>query len=586
MIQRLFRRMLATQIVSAMTVTLCMLIDSIMIGRFLGTDAMAAYGYTAPVLLAFAAPGAMIAAGVQVVCGRTMGSGDREGTDACFTVSVRLTLGLAVMGLALVLCFAGPLCTLLGAGRPGPDNPVFSLTKQYLTGFIIGVPAFLMAQIMVPYMQMAGDRRRLVAAVLLMTVSDVIFDLLNVLVFHGGTFGMGLASSLSYYAALLVGGGYFLRKDCLFHLQPWAPRPDMLHAILSDGVPTVVNQLSLVLLAFLLNRILRSTGGHVAVAAYSVVSTVSNLCYAFSSGIGSVALMLAAIFYTDEDRSALLVLVKTVFYHAVVLLAGVTLVTLLAAKPLVGLFLAEDPGAMALAARGLRLFSLCLIPCALNTGLKYYYQGTGRVRLMELLSFLQNFLLPAPAALILGHFYGTTGVWLAFVCGECAAFLLICLRVRQRRSLHSLRPMDFALLSPDFGAAPGECFACTIMDTQDAVRASKDAADFCSAHGKGERMSFLVGLCIEELACNIVRYGFGAERGRHSVDLRLVFKDGEGLIRIRDNCAHFDPLHYLELHDSDDRTAHMGIRLVMASVKEASYLNSLGLNNLTLRLQD
>ena len=312
--------MLAAQIVSAMTVTLCMLIDSIMIGRFLGVDAMAAYGYTAPVLLAFAAPGAMIAAGVQVVCGRTMGSGDRKGTDACFTVSVRLTLGLAVFGLALVLCFAGPLCTLLGAGRPGPGNPVFALTKQYLTGFIIGVPAFLTAQIMVPYLQMAGDRKRLVAAVVLMTVSDVIFDLLNVFVFHGGTFGMGLASSLSYYAALLVGSGYFLKKDCLFHLQPWGLRLDMLRAVLTDGVPTVVNQLSLVLLVFLLNRVLRTTGGNMAVAAYSVVSTVSNLCYAFSSGIGSVALMLAAIFYADEDRSALLVLVKTIFYYAVIVL--------------------------------------------------------------------------------------------------------------------------------------------------------------------------------------------------------------------------------------------------------------------------
>ena len=56
MIRRLFRQMMVTQIVSSMTVTLCMLIDSIMIGRFLGVDAMAAYGFSQPVLLAFAAP--------------------------------------------------------------------------------------------------------------------------------------------------------------------------------------------------------------------------------------------------------------------------------------------------------------------------------------------------------------------------------------------------------------------------------------------------------------------------------------------------------------------------------------------------
>ena len=42
MIKKLFREMLITQIVSTMTVTLCMLIDSIMIGRFLGVDSMSA----------------------------------------------------------------------------------------------------------------------------------------------------------------------------------------------------------------------------------------------------------------------------------------------------------------------------------------------------------------------------------------------------------------------------------------------------------------------------------------------------------------------------------------------------------------
>ena len=96
-------------------------------------------------------------------------------------------------------------------------------------------------------------------------------------------------------------------------------------------------------------------------------------------------------------------------------------------------------------------------------------------------------------------------------------------------------------------------------------------------------MSFLVGLCIEEICCNIVSYGF-QDRKKHSVDVRLVFRDGSGLIRIRDNCAQFNPVHYIELHRHDDPTAHLGIRLVMAEAKEAIYLNSYGLNNLTLQL--
>lgn len=54
--------MLVPQILSAMTVMLCMLVDSMMIGRFLGVDSMTAYGLATPMLLIFAAYGAMLSA--------------------------------------------------------------------------------------------------------------------------------------------------------------------------------------------------------------------------------------------------------------------------------------------------------------------------------------------------------------------------------------------------------------------------------------------------------------------------------------------------------------------------------------------
>ena len=48
MIKKLVRQMLLAQILSAMTVSLCLLIDNIMIGRFLGEDALTAYGWPTP----------------------------------------------------------------------------------------------------------------------------------------------------------------------------------------------------------------------------------------------------------------------------------------------------------------------------------------------------------------------------------------------------------------------------------------------------------------------------------------------------------------------------------------------------------
>ena len=66
MIRKLVRQMLIAQVFSALTVSLCLLIDSIMIGRFLGEEAIAAYGLANPMLLAIGAVGSLLAAGIQV----------------------------------------------------------------------------------------------------------------------------------------------------------------------------------------------------------------------------------------------------------------------------------------------------------------------------------------------------------------------------------------------------------------------------------------------------------------------------------------------------------------------------------------
>ncbi len=585
MIRRLFRQMMITQVISSMTVTLCMLIDSIVIGRFLGVDAMAAYGYTQPVLLAFAAPGAMISAGIQVVCGNTLGSGDRDDTDSCFTVSVALTALISVLGLAAVLLFSGPICTLLGAGKPGAQNPVYYLTKDYLTGFIIGVPAFLTAQIMVPYLQMSGRRMRLVSAVLVMTILDIAFDLINVLLIHGGIFGMGLASSLSYYAAIIVALGYFTGKDCLFRLRKKGLSLAMLRRITGGGVPTVINQLSLVLLILLINNLLKSTGGNDAVAAYSVISTISNLCYAFCNGISSVALMMASIFYADEDRTSLYDLVDIMRRSAIVVLAVVTVFVIGFARPIVALFLDNEPETAMLAASGLRLFSLCLIPCALNTTFKFYYQGIERVRLMELICVLQNFALPALGAVLLSMILGTTGIWLCFLFGEGAALLFLCIYVWTQNRRVSLSVKDFALVPASLGVAPENCLECKVNSIDDAVETSKRAIDFYLAHGVDKNTSNLIGLCIEEMTCNIVTHGFPKGRpSANTIEIRLLIRDDKKIISIRDNCIGFDPIHYHELHRDDDPIAHIGIRVVVALAKEAVYVNTFGLNNLMLHL--
>ncbi|MBQ2072613.1 MAG: ATP-binding protein [Oscillospiraceae bacterium] len=576
--------MSTTQIISALTATLCLLIDSIVIGRLVGVDAMSAYGVASPLLIIFAALGTMMVNGVQVQLGKAMGRGDTNGANACYSTSILQSLGLGAVWILLVYAAGNPLCTLLGAGTPSADNVVFQLTGDYLRGFMLGAPFFFLSQIMSAYLQAAGKRKLLLISVIAMTVTDVVFDLLGVFVFHSGMFGIGLASGMSYLAAFAVGLGYFLKKNCLFRFRFHSFQPQSAVGILRAGSPVLLNQVFFTVRTLVFNLLLLDFGGNLAVAAFAVFTTLCNLMYSIGVGTGSVALMLSSIFYNEEDRTSLHSLVRAMVPHTTMLIAAAVLVGELAAPWLIRLFLGADPEMLAIAVPGLRLVLIWLIPNVLCGLFKNYFQGIRRTRITNLVAFLQAIGLMLPSVWLFSRLFGLTGFWIGSVVGQFLTLLVIAILVWVKCGRMSFSAEAFSYLSPDFGAQPENCRDLTILDVETAVLASQTLCDFCREKGVDAKTAMLIGLCVEEMTVNIIEHGFTKDKLSHNVDVRLVIGEDKRIIRIRDNCVNFDPTNYLELHQSSDPAAHIGLRMVMAMVKEAIYVNTLGLNNLTLIL--
>ena len=576
MIRKLIRQMLAAQTLSALTVSLCLLIDNIMIGRFLGVQAIAAYGLANPILLVIGAIGSMLAAGVQVACSKSLGSGSREETDKGYSSAMALMLGISLLFMLLVLAFRSPLATAMGAGREGP---LFDQTRDYLAGFIIGAPGSMGALVLVPFLQMAGESGLLIAAVLGMTAADVGFDLLNVLVFHGGMFGMGLASSLSYYVAMAVALGYFLSRKCVFSFSFRLITAKKIRELFVGGVPTIFTMASSVVLVFILNKILLPVGGSEAVAAYSVLLTIGNASNCISTGVGGVALTLSGILYHEEDRTGLRDLLRLLARYAVLLGAAVGALLAAFAPVLVRIFIPEAGPAQALTIQGVRLFALGLIPCCVNNALKNLYQGTERVMLTEGISILEGALLPALAAFLFSRFMGVTGVWLYFVAGEGLALLCIALLIWRKNRAFTLAAQPFLLLKKDFGVQAENLLEMEIRSLHDVTAAAEAAGNFCRRHGQGEMTANHIALCVEEMASNTVMHGFAAGKENH-LSIRVQHKGDRWVLRFRDDCRAFDPVSYVPKEGRDA----LGIRLVMAMADDIRYTYSLNLNNLSIKL--
>ena len=175
-------------------------------------------------------------------------------------------------------------------------------------------------------------------------------------------------------------------------------------------------------------------------------------------------------------------------------------------------------------------------------------------------------------------------MWLGWICGEGVTLFVILIIVFVKNKKISISAEALALLPKDFGAADEDCMEAIVLSKNDSVEVSRQAYDFCLSKNDTKKNSMLISLCIEEMVNNIVDHGFTKDNKQHSVEIRLIWKKDTRVIRIRDNCRDFDPIEYMNLHSDDDPSSHIGIRLVMKMVKDAKYVNSIGLNNLTLVL--
>ncbi|MDO5435871.1 MAG: MATE family efflux transporter [Clostridia bacterium] len=581
MIRKLIKQMLTAQILSALTVSLCLLIDSIMIGQFLGVDAIAAYGLANPLLLVIGAVGSMLSAGAQVCCSKSIGKGSQEETNKGFSSVTCIALVISGMFLLVFLLLREPLAALLGAGT---DGPLKKSTADYIAGFSIGAPGSMGALILVPFLQMAGQSKLLIAAVATMTVADIALDLLNALVFHGGMFGMGLASSLSYYAALLVGGIYFFSKKCVFRFSLKDIGSEKIRELLADGVPTVFGMASTVVLTFVLNKILLqpSNGGSMAVAAYSVIMTIINSANCINTGIGGVSLTLSAVLYNEEDRTGLREMLHAMIRYSLILGAFMAVALQFAAPFCVRLFLPEAGSSQTMAILGTRLFALGILPCCLISMLKNICYGTGRVGRTELISVMEGAVLPSLAAWLLGLLFHTTGIWLCYLAGEILMLAGIWIYVCRKNHRKVPYANDLLMLPEGFGVPEEDLLEREIHTLQDVTTVSEEAGLFCTEHGSGSAVSNRIALCIEEMGINTVTYGFGKEHDRH-LSVRVQHKGKRWTLRFRDDCREFNPVTYAANRPEGDG---LGIKLVMAIADEVRYTYTMNLNNLTIFMND
>ena len=571
---------------SSFTSTLGTFIDGIIIGQYLGLDAIAAFGIVSPLFLIFTLGGAIVSTGARNLFIQHMSQGKRQDAQAVFSLSCILSAGIAICMMLAVLLLSTPLIQLLGARGSAAD--LLPKAKGYLLGNVIGLPFRNLMWVLWAYMSLDNDRNLPLIASITMTITNIAADLISVIYLHGSTFEMGLATSISYTAALLVLLTHFLKKDILLRFSfrniPWRETGIMVR----QGLPAGFSRIGNTVRCTFLNHLLSIIASSVAIAAYSVQRQADSLLNPFTLGMADTVAVMAGILVGEQDLPMIRRLFYTYIRATIMITVSISAVVWIGAPQFASLYVLDDPTALRLSVRAVRCYAVGMPLYARNIIYENYVLGLGKNRLASVTGIMLECLLPILAACILSSRLGGEAVWAAFPAAQVFTLLYYrCVMEIECRHM-GIRKEPFRnrvlLLPAAFDVPETDRMDVSIQKLNDVMDLAMKVGEFCKAHGCDPRRTYLLSLAVEEMVGNVVEHGFTKDRRRHSVDVRILKKEGDYILRIRDDCRFFDPIKRLELFSDSDPAHHIGLRLITGTAKDVQYTYLLNLNHLVIRI--
>ena len=554
------------------------LIDGIVTQKVLGEKAFSATGLFGPVATVIGVT-SVITVGMQILIGQYIGSYDKKKIERLFATGVLFLAAVALGVTAVLLLLNDPLATILGASDP----ELKQLLIRYMQGYAIGVIGQVFSGLSLQLLPYNNKTKLAYAGVGILVVTNVSLDFVFSLVCGMGTFGMGLATSISYLASSAVMFcGLLSRKNTIF-FRFAKPDVKLLLNAAYRGLPSLAFTLGIALKGFILNRTLIKAVGHEMIAVMNEQGTLCSFLGAIPVGAAAAYLSLSSIFYGEEDRQSLLAAFKYAMIFGLSFSAALVILLMSGSSLISSFYFSKDSTSWQISREMLLFFPPFLLVNTIYCIIINTYQCEGRMKIVTIMSGVTQ-LTSVTLALIGFKLIGTNGVWLSYPVNEVLGILILLTIAFVHARRISLKPEVVLMIEPTFGALPEEVMEFTVHTMEEVVNISRNVRDFCAGRKNLDRkQSYFTGLCIEEMAGNIIKHGVSAGHQRH-VDVRVVAKDNI-TIRIRDNCREFDPKKRIEQLSDDDLVTNIGIRVISKLTKEIIYQNNMGINTLLLKVK-
>ncbi|NDI98624.1 MATE family efflux transporter [Flavobacterium sp. LaA7.5] len=414
--------------------TVNLLIDTIFVGRWIGSLAIAALSVVMPITFFISSMGMAIGIGGSSVLSRALGKGNHEKAVATFAHQIMMTFGVSSLFVIAGLFFSEEILFMFGA-----NGAIMAPAKEFFMPILLAVPLQAFCMMGNTVIRAEDKARHAMIAMIVAAISNIILDILFIKVFGWGISGAATATALSFLFCFLYIFWFFIKKSELrLKLSSFVFHPELVKEITSLSFVTFARQGVISILAIILNHTLYAEGGEQAVAIYGIISRMLMFMLFPVLGVTQGFMPIAGYNYGAGNyirvKEAIITAVKYATYLSVIIFA----VVFSFAKPITALFttdagvIQDTPGALRWVFAASPIIAVQLIGGA-------YFQAAGKATKALLLTLSKQGFFLIPLVLILPLFFGIFGVWVAFPVSDVLSTLLTGLFLKKEMSTH-LKP--------------------------------------------------------------------------------------------------------------------------------------------------
>lgn len=270
--------------------------DIIVVGRYAGSDALAAVGSTGALINLLTNMFIGFSVGANVLVARYYGAGKPDEVSETVHTSVMLSIIGGILLAAIGIIFASPLLELMGT----PEN-VLPLAALYVRIYFAGMPMILLYNYGSAILRAIGDTKRPLYYLAIAGVLNIILNLIFVIVFEMSVAGVALATILSQTlsAILVIRCLMHTEGGCHLDLHQLKIHSHKLWKILQLGLPAGL-QGSIFSLSNVLIQSSVNSFGAIAMAGNSAAANIEGFTY-----VAMNSFYQAAITFVSQNMGAM-----------------------------------------------------------------------------------------------------------------------------------------------------------------------------------------------------------------------------------------------------------------------------------------